>query len=282
MPDIWTQITGPYYINSVFTEFTVYFVFHYASFNKHYTLSFFHWAWVKASKVLTVWSSDPDTDLPIVLADFFHEFKKQIQSLYHFKLKDFEAILLLHLMKYVHCMGIVSLHHSKLEDFEAIQLLHRLKYVYRKGIFVTSLLQTGGFWSNKITIYWLKYVYWKEFCHFIAPKRRILKQYNPYINLNVVIVSELCHFVALKWLILKQYTIFKETYILSFISSDIMAFTSFSQHLKLNHTTSTDTLKQLILTTSWPLLAISIICPLQHSHNLYMTCLGSLQAHSCL
>ena len=61
-----------------------------------------------------------------------------------------------------------------------------------------------------------------------------------------------------------------------------MAFTSFSQHLKLNHTTSTDTLKQLILTTSWPLLAISIICPLQHSHNLYMKCLGSLQALSCL
>jgi hypothetical protein len=29
-------------------------------------------------------------------------------------------------------------------------------------------------------------------------------------------------------------------------------------------------------------LAISLSCPLQHSHNLYMTCLGSLQAHSCL
>ena len=150
MPDIWTQITGPYYINSVFTEFTVYFVFHYASFNKHYTLSFFHWSWVKASKVLTVWSSDPDTDLPIVLANFFHECKKQTQSLYHFKLKDFEAILLLHLMKYVHCMGIVSLHHSKLEDFEAIKSLYIDWNMFIGRNFVTSLLQNDGFWSNTI------------------------------------------------------------------------------------------------------------------------------------
>ncbi len=153
-------LTGPYYINSVFTEFTVYFVFHYASLNKHYTLSFFHWSWVKASKFLTVWSSDLDTDLPIVLADFFHEFKKQSQSLYHFKLKEFEAILLLHLMKYVHCMGIVSLHHSKLEDFEAIQLLHRLKYVYRKGILSLHCSKTTDFEAIQ-SLHQLKCVYSK-------------------------------------------------------------------------------------------------------------------------
>ncbi len=59
-------------------------------------------SWLNVGEIPTVRSSDTDTDLPIVSADLFTNFRSEIIAL--------------------------SL---KLADFEAIQSLHRLKYVYR-------------------------------------------------------------------------------------------------------------------------------------------------------
>jgi hypothetical protein len=72
-----------------------------------------------------------------------------------------------------------SLHRFKLADFEAIQSLHRLEIVY----------------SNKI-------------CCFIAPKWRILKRYNRFIDCNLFLIRKLCRFLASNWRIFKRYNRF--------------------------------------------------------------------------